>query len=183
MKSYEFARLINGLFEQIVRFNEVFANNEGIYFRCKIESECLGYERNNDIRHLAWEGRVAKDFHIILLKPHKVFTCITQSVGPISTIPPVELWTNDSNHDSCWRDVARRHLTDITVYCHDKAFKNCPEEFRPETMSQEVRYSLETSFLGNIFKLVQVEYKSIPEDCYHYQLTDIREIKKNIEIG
>ena len=85
-----------------------------------------------------------------------------------------------SNHNSCWRDVAHRQLTDLMFQVHDEAFKNCPEEFHPQSKSQEVRFALETSLCGNIFKLVEVEYESISDDCYHYKLTSIKQIKKNI---
>jgi hypothetical protein len=183
MQSYDWANLINGMFEQIVRYNKSFSTNEGIYFRCKIECEYIGYEQDGNTHHPEWEGKDAKDFHIIILNPHKVFTCITESSGTCSEIPSAELWANDSNHHSCWRDVLLRHLIDIMFYCYDKAFENCPEEFRPQLLSQNGRFSFETSLLGNRFKLVRVEYESIPYNCYHYKLNNIEQIKKSIEVG
>ena len=178
MKSYDWANVINGLYEQLVHYNEAFSRKEGIYFRCKLECECYGYEHDGNTHHPEWKRRSAKDFHIIILNPHKVFTCINNTSNIYNEIPSVELWENKSNHNSCWRDVAHRQLTDLMFQVHDEAFKNCPEEFHPQSKSQEVRFALETSLCGNIFKLVEVEYESISDDCYHYKLTSIKQIKK-----
>lgn len=182
MKSYDWAKLINGLYEQLVHNNQAFSRKEGIYFRCKLECEFNGYEKDGT-HHPEWEGAEAKDFHIIILNPHKVFTCITDSSGICSIIPPAELWYNNSNHDSCWRDVSGKKLTHLMLKVHDKAFENCPKKYRPQIRSQDVRFSLEISLFGDKFKFVEVEYESIPDNCYHYKLTSIKKIKKTIEIG
>lgn len=181
MKSYDFANIINGLYEQLVHRNKNFSRNEGIYFCCQLDCECHGYEKDGNTQHQEWRGREIKDFHIIIINPHTVFTCISDANDHIFEIPSPEKWINKSNHDSCWRDVSHKELTDLMFHCHDEAYKNCPKELRPETKSQGVSFSLRTSVCGPIFKYVKVEKVTDYEwNNYGYRekLTSIHSIDK-----
>lgn len=51
MKSYDWANVINGLYAQLVHYNKAFSRKEGIYFRCKLECKCYGYEHDGNTHH------------------------------------------------------------------------------------------------------------------------------------
>lgn len=182
MKSYDFANIINGLYEQLVLGNKKFSYEQGIYFVYKIDCQCHGYENDGNTHHHEWENQETVKVHFIMLNGHQIFTCNTNSVMSIvHELPKPEYWKNASNHDSCWREVSYRLLTDTMFHCHDEAYKNCPKEFRPETKSQEVRFSLATSLSDSIFKYVEVEKEAdydLDKSGYHNKLTTIKFIDK-----
>lgn len=181
MKSYDLADIINGLYEQLVHYNDNFNLNQGIYFCCQLDSQCYGYDKDGNTHHPEWEGRSMKAFHIIILNPHKVFTCTTNVTGLIHELPSVDKWKNKSNHDSCWRNVSSDELTSLMFHCHDMAYKNCPEELRPQKKSHGVRFSLKTSLCGPVFKYVEVTREpdyDLDKTGNRHKLTSIKIIDK-----
>lgn len=181
MKSYDISNIINGLYEQLVYRNERFTSDQGIYFACKVDCQCLGYENDGNTYHPKWRNRETKVLHITILNHHQVFTCVTNENGIIHELPLPNKWINKSNHDSCWRNISSDELTDLMFHCHNEAYKNCPKEHRPSTRSQGVNFSLRTSLCGPVFKYVEVEKESdyeLDSSGYHKKLISIKFINK-----
>lgn len=182
MKSYMVINTINTLYEQIVRYNPRFSFDEGIYFVCKVDSECYGYEDDGNTKHEEWCGRSVKWFHAIILNNNQVFTNVSDDF-PIFDEIPQDGWTNTSNHDSCWRSGCDK-LTSIGFDTWDEAHKNCPEQYRPATKDDGLHFDLSHG-ISKLFKLVEVEKESVYDKNtfgYHNKITKVEEIKKTVQV-
>ena len=175
MKAYTVINIMNGLFEQLIRYKDNFSTNEGIAFCCEVRSECHGYEHDGMTHHEEWRGFCLMYFYAMFINPQSVF--IQERKEKCSSVPKTG-WVNSSNHDSCWRE-GTQDLTYLGFNCWDMAHRNCPKEFRPKTRDEGLDFSLRWGILGPVFKTVRVE-KTLMEDGYHWRITNVKEIKNSL---
>lgn len=184
MQSYQIIHTMNSLFEVLVQSQNywdksekvsvhTFSGNEGIYFNVMVSSEFSGYEEDGITYHSEWRGSCVKHFHVIMLYPHYVFTCVTDNDDM-----PQTGWENTSNHNSGWREGCNR-LTRLAFECFDEAYKNAPKRHIPKTRASGVSLRLGGIF-GRVFKFVKVDKHYSPDQDYFMEIDAVKEIKKTI---
>lgn len=191
-KSYVIKSIMNRLFEQLVKSkaseyqadktDEYFKENEGIRFCVKIDADNLGFENDGNTYHKEWKCRIIRYFHVIMLYPHRIFTCVTDEQH-FSTIPQDD-WKNTSNHNSCWRNGCD-DLISVGYECWEEAFAKVPEEHRKPPMVEGLDYTLDLSIMGNIFEFISCDMESDYDNDssgYHKKISNIKRIHKKLTI-
>ena len=183
MESYDWTVMINGLYEQLVRYNKDFTDEQGIWIRVTIKCSSSGYDKN-DKYHPDWENEASHVIHIIMLKHHQIFIHVSKSYGLCSNLPNPDMFVNESNHDSCWRDAIQRKLTEVKFSVHSEAYKKYPKGEKLAPYKSGIRFSINHGLMGPIFKFVEVTKIPDPtlDTTYFNKLTSVQVIEKTITI-
>jgi hypothetical protein len=191
MESYRIGNIIDSLFNQVVENNESFeSGKDGIMFNIKIKGDNHGFEKDGFTHHSEWQRSGCVRIGIIILKGRYVFSLSSQNNKDEDIlslydfddmIKKPELWKNESNHESCYRDAIKNIITDaylnIGLYIN-----NVPDEHKPSKITGNVNIYL-SEILRPLFTLVEVKHIPIyPTETYFRRLTEIKRITKNVNL-
>ena len=176
MKSYEFAKVIQSLFDDWRHQkpdHRRLHNDVGMYVRLSMECENYGYEKDGNTRHMDWVRGSVCDLHFVLVKLHSVFLAKTDGRVSLENVP-LNAWENTSNHDSCWRtDGIQSPLTSAMFHLWDKSWERVPREHQQVPKDACVDFALQTGCIsGNTFGFVRVG-RQHQDDGYHWKLTEV----------
>lgn len=186
-------KIIYSMFMQLLRggrdamFPDAWDNdpNLGLYFALRLDVNNYGYKKDGNTRVPGWERDYHRMIHVIVTVRNRCYVAVTGDAQPqvfnVEQVP-VELWSNTSNHDSCWYSDGLRVFHEQVGAAWDHCYEHVPKEHRPPN-----RYSMGTfttfgdGFLGNnLVNFVRIKREPIPDrnKSLHGYLDQITEVKK-----
>jgi hypothetical protein len=193
MISYNFAKAIANIYDQVRRQNMVFckedkrlyADNDfvkdysvALYLVLVVSAENNGYEIDGNTPRPEWKRHFRKEMHFLITGDHRVFLAIVDGKTFGLKDIPLKSWKNTSNHDSCWRtDGVQSPITTMMFDAWKHCFSHMPEEhLREKLRSSGVEMELDDS-CDEVIRFVRIKHTAVDiSDTYHRKITSVKKL-------
>lgn len=168
-------------------------------FALTLSMENFGYEKDGNTLHEEWRRRYDRKLHFIVTSRHRVYiaTIADDRGSDDHTLwfakpweVPAHLWTNTSNHSSCWRSDGLSIIHTVVYEAYKHCFAWMPEEHN--RCSPRCRAYVHTTWgsgicNGPLFTVVRVtrtehEDPKVRQQHYHDRLAKVEEVKLKMEV-
>jgi hypothetical protein len=197
--------LITGAFDQFFEREGLLFDagredpNLALAFSLSLSMENFGYEKDGNTHHEEWRRRYDRKLHFIVSSRHRVYVAVIADersdegrkvwfAKPWEV--PVHMWTNTSNHDSCWRSDGLRIVHTEIRSAYEHCFAWMPEEHSRGFYAACA--NIHTTWgpglcNGPLFSIVRIQRKEhedphIRQHHYHDCLAKVEEVKLKMEV-
>lgn len=173
--------------------------NLALAFSFTLSMENFGYEKDGNTCHDQWRRRYDRKLHFIVTSRHRVYTAtIADDRGSDDHTVwfakpwevPVHLWTNTSNHSSCWRSDGLRMVHGEVRAAYEHCFEWMPEAHKRSFSAacSNIHTTWGSGICnGPLFSVVRVtrmehEDPVVRQRHYHDRLATVTEVKLKMEV-